>query len=137
MEKEYKKDYRGFIIWLIAFIGAIFIVPIIPTENVNFITLVIMNIMSISMAILTGIIYLYEKIYWYTGITYEDAVKVSSERRKEYAMKQFKRFAIFAVVFFFYSVIAFCADLSIVWSIQVSLFGIVGVAISTITIKLK
>ena len=44
-----------------------------------------MNEMFVSMAILTYIVERNEKIYWYTGVMYEDAAKASSAQRIAYA----------------------------------------------------
>ena len=92
--------------------------------------------MTIGMALLTWIIYKNEKIYWYTGLSYEDARKAGSEQRKEYAMKHFKRFGIFAGIYLVYSIIALLFDIPIGVSITIVLIGLVGVALSTMNIKL-
>ena len=95
--EEYKKSYKGFVAMLLVFVVLLFAIGLLPTEDVKVITLLIFNIAAIWMALLTWVIYKTEKIYWYTGLTYEDAVKVSSESRKEYALRHFKRFAVFVV----------------------------------------
>lgn len=60
---DYKKSYKGFVIWLLLFIGAFFSTVFIPSKNDNLLTLVIGNIMTVGVSVLAGIIYLNEKIY--------------------------------------------------------------------------
>ncbi|MGN0514899.1 MAG: hypothetical protein ACI4GD_11525 [Lachnospiraceae bacterium] len=133
---EYKKSYKGFVIWMVLFIICMFACAFVPTEDGNLITLLIDNIMTIGMALLTWLIYKNEKIYWYTGLSYEDAKKAGSEQRKEYAMKHFKRFGIFAGIYLVYSIIALLFDIPIGVSITIVLIGLVGAALSTMNIKL-
>lgn len=134
---EYKKSYKGFVIWFIVFLVLCFCCAIIPMKDINLLTLLIYNMMTIGMAILTWIIYKNEKIYWYTGLSYEEAKRASSEQRKKYAMRHFKRFAILAVAYVVYSIIAYCFTLPIGVSTTVVLIGMVGTAISTMNIKLE
>ena len=133
---EYKKSYKGFVLWMVLFIASLFGCAFVPTEDTNLMTLLVDNIMTIGMAILTGIIYKNEKIYWYTGLSYEDAKQASSRQRKKYAMQHFKRFGIFAGIYLTYSIMAYFFAMPIGLSITIVLFGLVGVAISTMNIKL-
>lgn len=63
-------------------------------KNIDLVGLVLGNYMFITLAILTGMIYKNEAIYWYTGISYQEACAVTSKQRKEYAYKHFIRFLI-------------------------------------------
>ena len=38
---EYKKSYKGFVIWMVLFIISMFACAFVPTEDVNLITLLI------------------------------------------------------------------------------------------------
>ena len=134
---DYKKSYKGFVIWLLLFIVAFFSTVFIPSKNDNLLTLVTGNIMTVGVAVLAGIICLNEKIYWYNGIDYEDAAKATSEQRRAYAFKHFKKFGSFAAVYFLYSVVSYIVNLSMLVNIMVAGFGIVVVAFSTINIKLE
>ncbi|MDD6571541.1 MAG: hypothetical protein PUF12_04025 [Thermoflexaceae bacterium] len=133
---EYKKSYKGLVIWMVLFIVFLFGCAFVPTEDTNFMTLLVDNVMTIGMAILTWIIYKNEKIYWYTGLSYEDAKQAGSKQRKKYAMQHFKRFGIFAGIYLAYSIMAYLFIMPIGLSITIALFGLVGVAISTMNIKL-
>ena len=135
--EEYKKSYKGFVAMLLVLVVLMFVTGLLPTEDVKVITLLIFNIAVVWMAFLTWVIYKTEKIYWYTGLTYEDAVKVSSDSRKEYALRHFKRFAVFAVIYLVYSVISYIMQLPLAIDIGLGTLGIVTVAISTMNIKLR
>ena len=133
---EYKKSYKGFVLWMVLFIASLFGCAFVPTKDANLMTLLVDNVMTIGMAILTGIIYKNEKIYWYTGLSYEDAKQASSRQRKKYAMQHFKRFGIFAGIYLAYWIMAYFFAMPIGLSITIALFGLAGVAISTMNIKL-
>ena len=134
--EEYKKSYKGLVIWLILYMAAFFVPVFLPAE-VKLITLLCYNIMIIGCAVLTYMIYKNEKIYWYSGIFYEDAAKMTSPQRKAYAFKMFKRFAVFAVLYVIYSVIAYVTGVHSGVNLAVASIGLVGVALSTLNIKLE
>ena len=134
---EYKKSYKGLIIWLVVFTVVLFLLPLIKTENDNLMTLLLLNLMSAGIAVLTWMIWKTESIYWYTGLTFEEAEKTPSEVRKRYALRHAKRFTIFAVIFAVYSVAAYIWSFPIGLSITLSCLGLVGVALSTMKIKLE
>ena len=135
--KSYEKSYKGFVIWLLVFIILVFSIPILPTQNANLLTLAVMNLMSLSMAVLTWIIWKNEKIYWYNGIEFEKAKQATREQRKRYALRHAKRFTLFALAGIVYSVVAYHWSIPIVFTITVMGLGIVAVALSTIKIKLE
>ena len=87
-----KKSYKGFMAWLVLFCVGMFVIIFIDIKNINLVGLVLGNYMFITLAILTGMIYKNEAIYWYTGISYQEACAVTSKQRKEYAYKHFIRF---------------------------------------------
>lgn len=134
--EDYKKSYKGFIVLMAAFVILLFLLSFITDVDADFITIIICNLTNIWMVLLTWIIYRTEKIYWYTGIAYEEAARTSSENRKRYAIRHFRRFAIYAVVFILYSAFAFLCNISLIVSSMIETIGIVAVAISTINIKL-
>ncbi|MBE5963874.1 MAG: hypothetical protein E7252_02900 [Lachnospira sp.] len=132
---ELKKSYRGLVLWIAGFTGAMFLAGLLPLKG-DIITLVVSNIMTFEVAILAGIIYVTEKIFWYNGISYEEAVEVGSARRKAYAFKYFASFGIFALVFLGISVILYVLNVPVWVSLILLTVGIVGVAISTVRFKL-
>ncbi|MGN0408600.1 MAG: hypothetical protein ACI4EJ_10085 [Bacteroides sp.] len=136
MEKEYKKSYKGFVGLMILFVALMFLLPFIPNADAKVITIILLNFMNLWMALLTWVIYKTQKIYWYTGLTYEEAKKADPDSRKRYAMRHFKRFAGLAAVFALYSVISYFFKVPLAADILLGTIGLVAVAISTINIKL-
>lgn len=137
--EEYKKSYSGFIIWMVLFIAAMSVLPLFPIiqEKEKIGILIIGNLVTISMAILTLIIYVNDKIYWYNGISYEEAKECGAKLRKKCAFRHFKRFGIFAMIYLIYSMISVIADFPYAADVYYLFIGIVITAISTIGIKLK
>ena len=80
-----KKSYKGFMAWLVLFCVGVLAIIFMDIKNIDLVGLVLGNYMFITLAILTGMIYKNEAIYWYTGISYQEACAVTSKQRKEYA----------------------------------------------------
>ena len=79
--------------WLVLFCVGVLAIIFMDIKNIDLVGLVLGNYMFITLAILTGMIYKNEAIYWYTGISYQEACVVTSKQRKEYAYKHFIRFS--------------------------------------------
>lgn len=133
---ELKKSYKGFLIWMLGFLVCCFGVIFLPLEDVNLIIRVVMNIMTISMAIIAYMIYRNGYVYWYTGITYEEAAAVSPERRKEYARKHLRLFGIYAVVYLVASVVLQVLQVSFWVDLVFGTLGLVVAAVRTVWYKL-
>ena len=133
---ELKKSYKGFVMWMIGFLVCCVGLAFLKIDDVASLTRIIMNVMTLSMALLTYMIYRNGYVYWYTGITYEDAAKVSDERRKAYALKHWKLFGIFAAIYFVFSVVMHLLQVSLWIDIWVCTMGLIGVAVRTIWYKL-
>lgn len=132
---ELKKSYKGFIIWMVGFCVASFAVVFVPLEGLV-LARVVQNVCTVGIAVLAYIIYKTGYIYWYNGTSYEDAVKAGEERRKEYAWKHFRRFGIFAVAYFIFSMIGLYIGINYWIDFAVFMVGFIGVAVSTIQFKL-
>ena len=102
-----KKSYKGFMAWLVLFCVGVLAIIFMDIKNIDLVGLVLGNYMFITLAILTGMIYKNEAIYWYTGISYQEACAVTSKQRKEYAYKHFIRFLMVCLGYFVYSIIAY------------------------------
>lgn len=63
-----KKSYKGFMAWLVLFCVGVLAIIFMDIKNIDLVGLVLGNYMFITLAILTGMIYKNEAIYWYTGI---------------------------------------------------------------------
>lgn len=92
-----KKSYTGFILWLMIFVAAMLCVSLIPTEDWQLLMRLIILLMAWGIAALAFIIWRTEQVYWYNGITYEEAEAAGSERRKDYAWRHLKVFGIYAL----------------------------------------
>ncbi len=100
-----KKSSLGIWIWSLVYVGLGIGLVYIPVHNEAVLTRIFLNYTSIAVVALTFIIYLNERVHWYTGITYEQALEAGSERRKAYAFKMFKIFAKAALVYLVLSIL--------------------------------
>lgn len=134
---EYKKSYKGYVILMFLYILALIGIMFLPIDNPNQITVLIGESMVVWMAILTGVIWKTEKIYWYTGVEYNQVKDLPSEVRKRYGYRHFKRFLIVGILYTIYAVFAYIFKVH--WGISTSLVVVVlvAVAISTMNIKLE
>lgn len=133
---EYRKSYKGFILWMVFFFISCFFTTFFENLEQNFISRLILNICTLSIALLTYIIYKTEYVYWYNGTTYEEAKEAGSKRRKEFAYKHLKVFGGLAVCYFVVSLITYFFNITYVFDLIFVFFGIIGAAISTIKFKL-
>lgn len=133
--EEYKKSYKGFIVWIVLFFVVNVGVCFLPLEAGSMLR-IIDNICTLGVALLTYIIYKTEQIYWYSGISFAEARDAGSEKRKIFAWKHLKRFGLFAIIFLIYSVIVQSLAVSYWSDVVIAVVGMIGVAVSTINIKL-
>ena len=133
---ELKKSYKGFVVWMICFLVCCFGGAFLGIENAELATRITMNVMTLSIAILTYMIYRNGYIYWYTGITYEEAAAVSEERRKKYAWKSFKLFGIFALVYLVITIILHMCHVHFWVDLVFGTLALIVVAVRTIWFKL-
>ena len=131
-----RKSYLGFWIWMMVYIGVSIGIVFLPIENAEIIARIGFNLTNLAIVILTLIIYLSEKVYWYTGITYEQAVESGSERRKSYALKHVKVFGIAALIYLIVSVIITIFNISFVTDTIIFTVIILIAAIYTMKFKL-
>lgn len=131
-----KKSYKGFIAWLVLFCVGMFVIIFIGIKNINLVGLVLGNYMFITLSLLTGMIYKNECIYWYSGMSYQEAIEATSMSRKKYAYKHFIRFFITCLLYLFYSIIAYFLSFSFGMNMTICCLLIVVCALSTTSIKL-
>ena len=131
-----EKSYKGFMAWLVLFCVGVLAIIFMDIKNIDLVGLVLGNYMFITLAILTGMIYKNEAIYWYTGISYQEACAVTSKQRKEYAYKHFIRFLMVCLGYFVYSIIAYFLSFSFGMSIIICCLLMTVCALSTVSIKL-
>ncbi len=133
---DYRKSYKGFVLWMIFFLASCFLTTFFNNVNQNFIFRLLLNICTISIAILTYVIYKTEYVYWYTGITYEEAKEAGKERRKKFAYSHLKVFLWFAVAYFLVSIITYFLNITYIVDLTFVFFGMIGLAVYTIKFKL-
>ena len=132
---EYKKSYRGFILWLLGYTVAVFLPLPLKAEAAIALRLVF-NMTSAGMVLLMWIIWRTESVYWINGTTFEQARDVGSERRKAFAAAHLKVFARFAAAYALFSLIMQWRHISYVYDIVVFNLGIFAAALSTLRIRL-
>ena len=137
MENEFKKSYRGFVLFLICYLSVMIGGAIASGYFLNdHMTRIVINIVCVGMALLTYIIYKCDKIYWYNGIEFEAAEKAGKKRRDAYAKAHLKLFGIFAACMLAFSLIMALLSVSSWVDFTVGAVGICTVAICTVKIKL-
>ena len=131
-----KKSYKGFIIWMVVFLAVMFAPAFLPIEDENLVTRLVLALCGLSIAALAFMTFVNCRVYWYNGVTYEDAVAAGAERCKVYAFRHFVRFGIFAVAYIAFSAILHLLQIGIWIDIVVFCVGLIAVAVSTVKIKL-
>ena len=134
--RMYRKSYRGFVIWLIVFLVLIFAICFLPAEDAAIMTRLITNLCTLGMAHLTWLIWRTESVYWYNGVSFEDAAKAGAERRKAYALRHFRLFGGYALVALV--VTAAAQMLHLPWWVDFTLVcgGLIAAAFRTMAYKL-
>ena len=133
---ELKKSYKGFVLWMIGFLAAIFAVAFIPAQDEMMPMRLIMLVTVWAVAGMAFIIWRTERVYWYSGLTYEDALEAGSERRKAFALRHLKVFGAFST-----GIVACTALMHLlgapVWiDIAAATAGLCGAAVWTMPIEL-
>ena len=137
--KEYKKSYLGFIIILLLYLAAAFAPAFIPAMQKRPGATTAWMCFTTAIFVFAMIIYIYKsgKIYIFSGITYEDALKVSPEKRRNYAYLHVKKFLPCTVILIAYSVLAYIAKLPDAVSIVLMMVVLLATAFSTNKIRLE
>lgn len=133
---ELKKSYKGFVIWMIAFCMIGVGVCYLPISNDEALIRIADNLCASGLTFLAFIIYKTEYVYWYSGISYEEAREAGSERRKIFAGKHLKRFCLFSLVFLVFSIFAQILQINVWIDIVILTVGFVAAALSMIQFKL-
>lgn len=99
-----KKSHSLFFIWLACFFISMMafclIADVYTSMSNEMITKVMLLLTALAIVILFYIIYRTEKIYWLNRISYDEAVYMTREERKRYALLQLQRaiYAFFATM---------------------------------------
>lgn len=76
-----KKSYLGFVLWIFGMASAQLATVLLPKMDSHLQIVIYMNIVVISIFVLSLIIYLTENVYWYNGVEFLEALE--AVRRKE------------------------------------------------------
>lgn len=133
---EYRKSYRGFVLWLLGYMAAVCLPLLLPTEDAGLEMRLVFNLTAIGIAVLMWIIWRAESVYWINGTTFEQARDAGSERRRAFAAAHLRAFARFAAGYLLFS--AFMQWRRFNYTIDIIVFtvGLIATAVSTIRIKL-
>ncbi len=136
--KEYKKSYTGFLIILLLYLIAAFLPIFIPVihDRPGAVTAWMCFATAVFVFVMIFYIYKSEKLYLFSGVTYEQAAKLSPEKRRNYAYLTLKKFLPATVILIAYSVLAFIAKLPDALSIVIMCLVLVAAAFSTMKIKM-
>ena len=132
----YRKTYTGFILWLIVFVIAMLAICFLPVQDEAVLIRLLTNLCSLAVAQLTWWIFRSERVYWYNGISFEEAEKAGSDRRKEYAFRHFRLFGGYALVALAATMAAHLAHLP--WWVDFTFIciGLIAAAFRTMFYKL-
>ena len=136
--KEYKKSYTGFLIILLLYLIAAFLPVFIPAihDRPGAVTAWMCFATAVFVFVMIFYIYKSEKLYLFSGVTYEQAAKLSPEQRRNYAYLHVKKFLPATVILIAYSVLAYIAKLPDALSIVILCIVLVAAAFSTMKIKM-
>ncbi|MBE6037840.1 MAG: hypothetical protein E7218_01385 [Anaerofustis stercorihominis] len=139
MDENYKKSYKGFVLWLVLFFAVhIFgAEPLISMVEENYSVYASLSLTLIFLDILTYVIYKTEYIYWYNGMSYDTARKASSGARKEYAHRHLIKFVYASIMWLFYGILKSLTGIKLWVDVLVFCALIIGAALSTITVRLE
>ena len=133
---ELKKGYGGFTLWMAVYTLLLLSISALPVEDEALMTRAVVVLTALAMVALAFIIWRTERVYWYSGLTYEDALEAGSERRKAFALRHLKVFGAFSA-----GIVACTALMHLlgapVWiDIAAATAGLCGAAVWTMPIEL-
>lgn len=131
-----KKSYKGLILWTVGYTAVLTGAAFLPTRDVGLLVRVIDNLTMASVVVLLLIIWRTEKVFWFSGMSFEQAVEAGSDRRKAYAWKHVKLFGIFAAAFLLFSVVAQALHFPIAVDLAVLMVGLLAVCVFSMKFKL-
>lgn len=136
--KPYKKTYLGFVVWLVVYIGGITLIGFTHFAGLDeqLMTRIIICLTNIACTILMYMVYKNEAVYWFTGISYDQAVNAGSARRRLYALKHFRLFGLYTIIYSLITVILQITGVTILVDTIVYTASLLLVCIRTMFYKL-
>lgn len=132
---SYKKSYREFLLLIIGYLVVAILVGFL-FRDFKKLPLVIMFISGFFIFMLSFLIVVLDRAYWYNGIDFKKAKEVGRKRRIEFSFKHFKRAAFMFFLMSIYMIFSFVFKFSTFLDVFLSSVLIVMFPISTINIKL-
>jgi hypothetical protein len=131
------KSYKGFILWTIIYTaGFIPMIAVTNSENGETVTKFILLYTTAMLTLLAYIIYKTDSIYWYNGVSFEEAEAAGYERRTEYTYKHLQLFGNFTVLYTLFTAASIYMEINVFIDTLVFTIGLIVTAILTIRIKL-
>lgn len=136
-----KPTYRLFLIWILAFFAVLggaaacfaWFAPGLST-GAQVKTILLLTLAMVDL--LFYFIYRTGRVYWFTGVTYRDAARAGSERRRAYARAHLRRFLLASAVLAAYCAAGFVLHTPAPLDAAVFLVLLLAAAFSTLRIKL-
>ena len=134
---EYRKSYRGLVLWLVGYLALAFAPLLLPKgTDAGLLLRLIQNLTSVAIAALMWIIWRTESVYWINGTSFEQARDAGSQRRRTFAAAHLRVFARFAVGYAVFSAVAQLTGVHLAVDIAVFTVGLIVAAVSTVKLKL-
>ena len=132
----YRKSYKGLVIWVLAFLAALLVVCFLPYQSPTVPARLMTHLCTFGIASLSWMIWRTEQVYWYNGVSFEEAEKAGSERRKAYALRHFRLFSGYAIIALLVSMAAYRLRLPWWVDFTVIMIGLIVAAFRTLAYKL-
>lgn len=134
---EYRKSYRGLVLWLLGYLAAALLPLLLPKgTDAGLVMRLVFNLTSAAIAALMWIIRRTESVYWINGTGFEQARDAGSERRRAFAAAHLKVFARFAAGYAVFSAITQLTGVHLAVDIVVFTVGLIVAAFSTVRLRL-
>ena len=134
---EYKESYKGLIFFFVGFIltlvGSAYLSVLFFYQHI---VRVSMSVVSLGIALMSMIVCKTQYVYWYNGVTFDDAKDAGEKRRRAFANAHHRLFAIFAALQITFSIMMGIFSITQWVDFAVASVGLCLVAIGTLKIKL-
>ena len=137
METEYRKSYKGLVLWLVGYTALSLAPTLLPEGTDPGIEIrLVLALTAAAVAGLMAIIWKTESVYWINGTSFEQARDAGSDRRREFAAAHLRVFGRFALGYVVFS--AIMQWRGVTWGVDLAVFcvGLIAAAIGTLKVKL-
>ena len=137
METEYRKSYKGLVLWLVGYMALSLAPTLLPEGTDPGIEIrLVLALTAAAVAGLMAIIWKTESVYWINGTSFEQARDAGSDRRREFAAAHLRVFGRFALGYVVFS--AIMQWRGVTWGVDLTVFcvGLIAAAIGTLKVKL-